>query len=94
MRIWIAWGVFTLIYLTLNALGLFLKPGVPGMASILGWGIIMPILMIVSWWLVASGNRGEIGKWWLLGILSTAMFATAGILSVKWIGSVWATIEI
>ena len=92
MKFWIVWSLSLLIYLALNAVAVLLKSGVPGMATMIGWGIVMPIVMTIGWWVVASVNRRDISKWWLMGILSTAICATAGIVTVNVIGANWASI--
>ncbi len=91
MRIWIGWVVSTLLYIALNVVALMFGSGIPGMASMIGWGALMPLFMTIGWWVVAISNQGDIPKWRLLGILATAVFAIAGIATLHHIGGIWAS---
>ena len=93
MKIWIVWAISIAVYFGLNAAALFGKSGIPGMATMIGWGYALPIVLILAWWVLANTTRGDLGKkWWILGLLSTVIFAAAGYATIRHIAAIWASI--
>ncbi|NNE93242.1 MAG: hypothetical protein HKN23_16485 [Verrucomicrobiales bacterium] len=90
-RVWVVWGISVVLYLALNALLLKLQ-FIPGMASFIGFGFVMPVLLVIGWWIVSFKIRRESKSWWLPGMLSTVVYLGAGWVTISVIASIWAAI--
>ena len=74
---WTVWAVFLACYLATNAVAVF-GNSIDREKAMIGFGVVMPILSNLVWWLIAFRLRFRMGNWWLIGIVNALIVGLAG----------------
>ena len=83
---WIVWGIFLACYLAFNAVAIFSK-AIDQEKAMIGFGIVMPILSNLVWWLISFRLRYRMGRWWAIGIVNAVVVGLAGFGTMVLIAS-------
>jgi len=78
---WVVWGIFIALYLAMNAFFIF---GIekPTPEILVSWGIGLPILTNLVWWVISFRLRNRIERWWAFGICTAVLVGLAGFLAM------------
>ncbi|NNE92430.1 MAG: hypothetical protein HKN23_12345 [Verrucomicrobiales bacterium] len=80
--IWIVWAVVMAVYGVMNFISVRSHEK-PDETTLLGWGIAMPVLTNLVWWMIAFRTRRFLGnRWWAVGIATAIAVGLAGLLSM------------
>ncbi len=88
---WIVWTAFIVLYLAMNAFFVF---GVEKHTAeiLVSWGIGLPILTNLIWWVISFRLRNRIQRWWAFGICTAVVVGLAGFLSMLAIAQMQAPV--
>ena len=79
---WIVWSFFLAGYLAINAVAVF-SDAIDREKAMIGFGIVMPILSNLVWWLICFRLRFRFKNWWSIGIVNAVVVGLAGF------GTMW-----
>ena len=83
---WTVWAVFLACYLAINAFAV-ISESVDQEKAMIGFGIVMPILSNLVWWLISFRLRFRMRNWWLIGIVNAVIVGLAGFGTMLLIAS-------
>jgi hypothetical protein len=90
-RIDIGIGATATCYAIVNELCVFV-PFIPGMATLVSWGLLLPALFIAGSWAAAVRQRKVMKDWWSVAMMATAAYLLMGFFTVYIIFQMWTAV--
>lgn len=90
-RFWSIGLGLTVVYAVGNALAV-LMPFIPGVGTLIVWGLALPAMMIAAIWLCLGMRRRQCASWWKLGLCLSVCYLVLGVFTCWLIGQMWAAV--
>ena len=84
-------GATATCYAIVNGLYVFV-PFIPGMATFVSWGFLLPVLFLTGSSAAAVRQRQAMKNWWIVGLMATAAYLAMGFFTVYIIADMWAAV--
>lgn len=91
MKLMTAWWTVLAVYVAVNFAAVSL-PFLPGLGTFFLFGMVLPLGMIIGWWVHLARRTPRPRQWWVLGVVSTLAYGSLGFGTLWFIGQIWASV--